>query len=306
MQKVAVFYVVTGKYLVFWPDFLATAEQALLPRCEVHYFVFTDADALPGQNGVCPPLSEKALAALGGKAPAGAPAQNPATLASRIHRIEQEAYPWPYATLKRFHMFRPLLPVLAEQGFSAAYFLNANYLVARTVTPQELLPAAPNELVLCLHPGYYTQKPIFFPYDRSPLCRAYIPYTKGEHYVCGGTNGGSLAAYARLIETLDDRVEADLADGIIARWHDESQLNRYLLDTQDPVRLLSPAFCRPEGWAGFPYEPAFLVREKSNWLDVASVKGAKKPEHFLAHKAKAQWEKLQPYLCLARDTLLHR
>ena len=99
MQKVAVFYVVTGKYLVFWPDFLATAEQALLPGCEVHYFVFTDADALPGQNGVCPPLSEKALAALGGKAPAGAPAQNPATLASRIHRIGQEAYPWPYATL---------------------------------------------------------------------------------------------------------------------------------------------------------------------------------------------------------------
>lgn len=306
MQKVAVFYVVTGKYLVFWPDFLATAEQALLPGCEVHYFVFTDADALPGQNGVCPPLSEKALAALGGKAPAGAPAQNPVTLASRIHRIEQEAYPWPYATLKRFHMFRPLLPELAEQGFSAAYFLNANYLVARTVTPQELLPTAPNQLVLCLHPGYYTQKPLFFPYDRSPLCRAYIPYTKGEHYVCGGTNGGSLAAYARLIETLDDRVEADLADGIIARWHDESQLNRYLLDTQDPVRLLSPAFCRPEGWADFPYEPAFLVREKSSWLDVASVKGAKKPEHFLAHKAKAQWEKLQPYLCLARDTLLHR
>ena len=101
-------------------------------------------------------------------------------------------------------------------------------------------------------------------------------------------------------------MEADLADGIIARWHDESQLNRYLLDAQDPVRLLSPAFCRPEGWTGFPYEPAFLVREKSNWLDVASVKGAKKPEHFLVHKAKAQWEKLQPYLCLARDTLLHR
>ena len=27
MQKVAIFYVVTGKYLVFWSDFLATAEQ---------------------------------------------------------------------------------------------------------------------------------------------------------------------------------------------------------------------------------------------------------------------------------------
>ena len=160
--------------------------------------------------------------------------------------------------------------------------------------------------MLCLHPGYYTQKPLFFPYDRSPLCRAYIPYTKGEHYVCGGTNGGSLAAYARLIETLDDRVEADLADGIIARWHDESQLNRYLLDTQDPVRLLSPAFCRPEGWADFPYEPAFLVREKSSWLDVASVKGAAKPQNFVQRKWEAFRLNWLPYLWLARDTLLRR
>ena len=58
MQKVAIFYVVTGKYLVFWPDFLATAEQNLLPGCEVHYFVFTDAKTLPGEDGVCPALSE--------------------------------------------------------------------------------------------------------------------------------------------------------------------------------------------------------------------------------------------------------
>ena len=76
MQKIAIFYVVTGKYLVFWPDFLATAEQNLLPGCEVHYFVFTDAQSLPGEDGLCPVLSKKALEALGGKAPQGAPAQD--------------------------------------------------------------------------------------------------------------------------------------------------------------------------------------------------------------------------------------
>lgn len=306
MLKIAIFYVVTGKYLVFWPDFLATAEQNLLPGCEVHYFVFTDAQSLPGEDGICPVLSEKALEALGEKAPQGAPAQDPGTLQSRIHRIEQEAYPWPYSTLKRFHMFRPLLPELKQQGFSAAYFLNANYLAARPILPEEFLPENQDELVLCPNPGYYNKTPIHFPYDRNPNCRAYIPYTKGKHYVCGGTNGGGLAAYSRLIETLDDRTEADLADGIIARWHDESQINRYALDTSDPIHLLSPAFCTPEGWPDFPFEPAFLVREKSKWLDIASVKGAKKPENFFVHKAKAQWEKLEPHLCLVRDTLLRR
>ena len=87
MQKVAIFYVVTGKYLVFWPDFLATAEQNLLPGCEVHYFVFTDAKTLPGEDGVCPPLSEKALAALGGKAPAGAPAHWQAAFTASSRRL---------------------------------------------------------------------------------------------------------------------------------------------------------------------------------------------------------------------------
>lgn len=306
MKKIAILYVATGKYLVFWPDFLASAEQNLLPGCEVHYFVFTDAERIDGEDGNCPVLSKKAREAMGCRPYTGCPSQTPGTLSGRVHRIAQEAYPWPYATLKRFHMFRPLLPRLKAEGFDCVYFLNANYLIVRPVLPEDLLPRTENELVLCLHPGYYSQKPLRFPYDRNPRCRAWIPYTKGKHYVCGGTNGGSLHAYADLICELDDRVEADLTDGIIARWHDESQLNRYLLDTASPVRLLTPAFCAPEGWPAFPFEAAFLVRDKSKWLDVASVKGAKNPENPLIHRLQAQREKLAPYLGLARDTLLRR
>ena len=47
MTKVAALYIATGKYTVFWPEFYESAEQYLLRDCEVHYFVFTDAAALP-------------------------------------------------------------------------------------------------------------------------------------------------------------------------------------------------------------------------------------------------------------------
>lgn len=50
MTKVAALYIATGKYTVFWPEFYESAEQYLLRDCEVHYFVFTDADALPGEE----------------------------------------------------------------------------------------------------------------------------------------------------------------------------------------------------------------------------------------------------------------
>ena len=37
MTKVAVLYIATGKYTVFWPEFYESAEKYLLKDCEVHY-----------------------------------------------------------------------------------------------------------------------------------------------------------------------------------------------------------------------------------------------------------------------------
>ena len=73
MKKVAALYMCTGQYLKLWPEFLASAEKYLLKQCEVHYFVFTDADHLEGEESN-----------------------------SRVHRIFQKPQPWPYTTLKRF------------------------------------------------------------------------------------------------------------------------------------------------------------------------------------------------------------
>ena len=50
MKKVAALYMCTGQYLKLWPEFLASAEKYLLKQCEVHYFVFTDADHLEGEE----------------------------------------------------------------------------------------------------------------------------------------------------------------------------------------------------------------------------------------------------------------
>ena len=72
MTKIGMLYICTGKYTVFWPEFYRSFEEKFLPGCEKEYFVFTDAPAIEYED------------------------------APRVHRIYQEAYPWPYSTLKRF------------------------------------------------------------------------------------------------------------------------------------------------------------------------------------------------------------
>lgn len=275
MKTVGMLYICTGKYTVFWPDFYRSFAARFLPGCRKEFFVFTDAPAIEfeGEPGV--------------------------------HRIYQQAYDWPYSTLKRFSIF-----LQAEQQLKAMdylFFFNANLLCEQTVTEEEFLPRPERgeNLLLVQQPGFWNKKPIFYTYDRNPKCRAYIPYNCGRDYVSGGLNGGTAPAFLALCHELERRTEADLQDGVIALWHDESQLNRYAAERSD-YRLLTPAYWYPEGW-DMPFAQKILVRDKAKWIDVAAVKhDAKKPEGLLRRKWGAFCQNWLPYLWFARDTLLHR
>ena len=121
----------------------------------------------------------------------------------------------------------------------------------------------------------------------------------------GGLNGGTAAAFLQLCHELARRTEDDLARGVIARWHDESQLNRYAAERSD-YRLLTPAYWYPEGW-DLPFEAKIVVRDKARYFDVAAVKHqAARPRPWLVRKGEAFRENWLPYLWYARDALLHK
>ena len=58
---------------------------------------------------------------------------------------------------------------------------------------------------------------------------------------------------------------------IIATWHDESHLNRYIIDRTD-VRILPPSFCFPVEWDG-NYPELIWLRKKTDVIDEAAFKG---------------------------------
>lgn len=275
-MKVGILYICTGAYTVFWPDFYRTFEENFLPGVPRTYFVFTDAGHIDHDD-------------------------DPA-----VRRIFQKPYAWPYSTLKRFQVFLSAEKEL--RGYDYLYFANANLLCTAPVAPSDILPRPEKgeDLVVTRHPGYWAVKPPFFPYDRNPKSRACMPYNAGRVYVAGGFNGGTAAAFLELCHTLNDRTEADLADGVIARWHDESQLNRLVAEQPGRFRLLDPGYCAPED-VDQPFAQHLLVRQKSKWINVGAIKHDQGPKRgFVRRKWEAACENYLPYLLCARDTLLGR
>ena len=54
------------------------------------------------------------------------------------------------------------------------------------------------------------------------------------------------------------RIRADLREGVMPLWHDESHMNRYMVD-HPPTRMLHPGYAFPDWWEGFPF-PRRLLR----------------------------------------------
>lgn len=276
MEKttVGILYICTGSYQAFWPPFYENFRENFLPDCEKKFFVFTDAEHIKYE-------------------------EEPG-----VYRFAQEAYPWPYSTLKRFSIFLSQQEEIAKTDY--LLYCNANLHCVRPVKKEEILPdlSAGQNLVAVSHVHTWGQKPIFHPYERNLKSRAGIPYNCGTYYVAGGFNGGETKAFLEACRELERRTEADLADGIIADHHDESQWNRLVAERPEQVRVLNPRYCVPEELP----QPDEVIRilQKKRFVNIDSVKGKAKPVNYIQRKWSAFKVNWLPYVWVCRDKLLKK
>ena len=251
MSQIAILYICTGRYDVFFPEFYQTAEQLFLNNHTIHYFVFTDSTTLTQQYKET----------------------------TNITFIHQNKLGWPYDTLMRYEMF--LKSKHLFEKFDYIFYLNANYIFKQPVG-DEFLPLDNNEengLIAVIHPGFYQQhsrfsgsRPYKYTYETNPASLAYIPECV---YVCGGVNGGVASSALKMFTELAKRIQTDQNNGIIAVWHDESHHNRYVYELDYKVKLLPPDYAFPEDY----YEPLpniackMLLREKSNFQGHDFIRG---------------------------------
>lgn len=230
MYKIAILYICTGRYSMFWKKFLQMAEKNFLLNSEKHYYVFTD------DNEILSIVSD------------------------RIHPYYQQVEKWPFPTLRRFAYFLQAKEELLKYDY--LIFMNANLIVNKKVKEEEILPVGEEKLFVTLHPGPFDGTPYEFEYDRNPYCTAYIPEGEGYYYFAGGLNGGKSEDYIGMMELLSGNIEKDLENNIIARWHDESHLNKYMYDYREKYKIISPAYLYPEE-RKIPFEKKIIVLDKN-------------------------------------------
>lgn len=160
---------------------------------------------------------------------------------------------WPWMTLGRYSIFEQHSNQLKDMDY--LFYCDADMLFVDTVGDEIL-----SDRVATQHAGYYGRRGAP---ETNPLSTAYVGTNEEMQYFAGGFNGGSSESYLKMSSTIAENTKKDYENGIIAVWHDESHLNRYLIDNP-PSMILDPSYCCYENWVDCPFGKRLLALVKKH------------------------------------------
>lgn len=224
-MKIAILYICTGKYNQFFKDFFNSCEKYFLVETQKIYYVWSDDYKI--SDGI-----------------------------DNVIFTYKKCDGFPLDSLFRFDMFLQKEKEILNNDY--VFFFNANMLFVDNIG-FEFLPKK-DKILAVLSPGYYKRPACMFPYENNPISTAYIKREKKQyHYYMGSLNGGTAEEYLKLIKECSKNIHIDYNNNHIAKYHDESHLNKYL--TKNDCLALSPAYAYPEG-SKLPFLPKIIIRNK--------------------------------------------
>lgn len=231
-MKICILTIATNKYLQFVEKLYDDIAEKFVPGAEIDCLLFTDHEIEETSDNV------------------------------RVHYIDHE--PWPMPTLKRYNYFVKEKDYILEHDY--CFYLDADMRIDAPVGEEVL-----SDLVATQH-GYQSMHPKEqMSYDRNPECLAYVAPGDEVTYYAGGFNGGKTTKFMEMAEVIADRVNKDLEKDIIALWHDESHMNRYMIDNP-PTLALNPEYCYAEEFIGtqYPFQNPKIIALKKNHSELRS------------------------------------
>ena len=168
-------------------------------------------------------------------------------------RVEHEQFPG--ISLQRYRHFHRHASRLA----SCTYLFYVDADMEFVEVGDEIL----GKRVVVQHPAFVNTPAVDCPFDRNPACRASIPIEHQGPYFQNCFQGGESAEFLRMSRRLARRIRADLRRGVMPLWHDESHMNRYMVE-HPPTRVLHPGYAFPEWWTGFRFPRRVIGVKKSN------------------------------------------
>ncbi len=210
--KIAIIFIGTNKYIEFFPRYYKTIKKYFLSKTKKDFFVFTDMTNYPF-------LSKN----------------------KDIIVVKVKHQKWPFSTLMRFKMVNRVAKKL--RGHSHIIYMDADMYVNLSITENEFF--SHNKPLFGVQHDSYVNKMGEYEFNQNSTAAV----KKGDdlsNYWVGAFWGGKTDYILKLIKELEKRIDQDLKNRIIAKWHDESQLNKYFIERKSLVHILDPSYAYPE------------------------------------------------------------
>jgi len=172
---------------------------------------------------------------------------------------------WPMPTLMRYHLFLQEEEKLAEYDFVFYCDVDMQFV---NVVGDEILGEG---LTVAPHPGYYTRKEVWPPFEPNDKSEAFIKrpgflaLMDGKpryhpFYAAGGLQGGKSDAFIKAMKVMKDKISKDMAKSYVPIWNDETVWNKYLFDILpkeelEKCKFLTPSYIYPDSLIKEYYEP---------------------------------------------------
>jgi len=163
-----------------------------------------------------------------------------------------EHKPWPWMTLGRYDIFYKNLNLFNNMDY--LYYCDVDMRFVGLVGDEII-----SDRVATQHPYYFNRRGTP---ETNPISSACVHQHENMQYFAGGFNGGSKLEYLKMCETISNNIKKDLEKNFIAVWHDESHMNRYMIDN-NPTKILNPSYCYPES-INLPFEKKILALDKNH------------------------------------------
>ena len=234
-MKIAVITLATNKYKTFLHPFWTSTKKHFFPDVQKDFYFFTDEKLEWFDESV------------------------------KWFPIDHE--PWPYITLKRFEFIARCVKELSKYDY--IFYMDSDMEFVNTVIDFDITN---KKYYAVCHPSV-VRNLNFWPVETNPDSTAYIPERHRCVYVQGCVWGAVGSSIEYMVNTLKTNVDTDLKNNIIATWHDESHLNKFVVDHRADVAVLSPGMAYPEMWEGLHVNKLMIHKDK-NMVEYPRFRGS--------------------------------
>ena len=237
-MKICIITIATNRYIQFVERLLDNIEEHFLNGHDIQCLLFTDHEVETSDNVKVSQIGHK---------------------------------PWPEPALKKYNYINSQSDYL--KNFDYLYLFDADVGIVANVGEEVL-----QDLVGVLHPYKILEPEKTGPYEKRMESTAYVADEDHNKYYAAAFVGGKTSNFLKMAKTIAERVDQDDKNGIIAKWHDESHLNKYFFE--NPPTDLSPSYMFPEefmGYTEYPYNPKIIALKKESSFNQIKIEMGQYP-----------------------------